>query len=117
MTYVAGDATADVTGNDLQGVSVRTLTSTLAGSSTLLAFNKTEAAFQEYAGTYFPANKAYLLVSAGARSLGIVFADDETTGIKVVDGINRKVCKVIKDGKLIIETSKGKFNITGTRIQ
>ena len=117
LTYVAGDATADVTGNDLQGVSVRTLTSTLAGSSTLLAFNKTEAAFQEYAGTYFPANKAYLLVSAGARSLGIVFADDETTGIKVVDGINRKVCKVIKDGKLIIETSKGKFNITGTRIQ
>lgn len=118
LTYVSDDATADVTGNELLGVSVRTLTSTLAGSSTFLALNSSEAEFQEYTGTYFPANKAYLLIPSSSRSLTMTFADDETTLVKTIN-INNDgaVRKCLKHGKLLIETPKGVYTVQGVHVK
>lgn len=118
LTYVSDDATADVTGNELLGVSVRTLTSTLAGSSTFLALNSSEAEFQEYTGTYFPANKAYLLIPPSSRSLTMTFADDETTLVKTIN-INNDgaVRKCLKHGKLLIETPKGVYTVQGVHVK
>jgi len=118
LTYVSDDATADVTGNELLGVSVRTLTSTLAGSSTFLALNSSEAEFQKYTGTYFPANKAYLLIPSSSRSLTMTFADDETTLVKTIN-INNDgaVRKCLKHGKLLIETPKGVYTVQGVHVK
>lgn len=118
LTYVSDDATTDVTGNELLGVSVRTLTSTLAGSSTFLALNSSEAEFQEYTGTYFPANKAYLLIPSSSRSLTMTFADDETTLVKTIN-INNDgaVRKCLKHGKLLIETPKGVYTVQGVHVK
>jgi len=117
ITYVSDDATA-VSGNDLQGVTVRTLTTSLAGSSTLLALNSSKAEFQTYKGTYFPANKAYLLATSGSRQMKITFAD-ESTAIKTVEGtVNSGAArKYLKDGKLLIETAKGMFSVQGTQVK
>lgn len=118
ITFVSEDASADVTGNELLGVTVRTLTSTLAGSGTLLALNSSAAEYQTYNGTYFPSNKAYLMVSSGARSLKIAFAD-ETTAINAIEDIakNGTARKYLRDGKLVIETAKGVFSVQGTQMK
>ena len=120
LTYVSTDATADVTENDLHGVNVRTESATLKGnSSKLLALNSTEAEFQEYTGTYFPANKAYLLVPSTSR-MKMVFADaNEVTGIKSVTNNEKssKARKFLRSGKLVIETAKGTYTVEGTQIQ
>ena len=120
ISYVGTDASA-VTENDLHGVSARTLTSDLAGTSTLLALEKTSATFKEYTGTYFPANKAYLLVPSTSRQLSMVFAgDDEVTAINGVesnDGTSTTIRKYLKDGRLVIETANGLFNAAGARIR
>lgn len=118
VTFVSEDADA-VADNDLHGVTVRTATSTLAGSQTLLALNSSAATFQEYNGAYFPANKAYLLVDAAARELTMEFAENETNGIVSVNGEanNKTTKKYLKDGKLVIETVQGTFNVAGSRIQ
>lgn len=117
ITFVSDEATA-VSDNDLLGVTVRTLTSTLAGSSSLLALNSSKAEFQTYNGTYFPANKAYLLTTSGSRQLKIAFTD-ETTGISAVkDTANSgAVRKYILDGKLVIETAKGTYSVMGTQMK
>ena len=117
LTYISDVATA-VTDNDLKGVTERTLTSTLAGSITLLALNSSAAEFQTYNGTYFPANKAYLLTTSGSRQLKIAFAD-EATAIKTVEGAANSgtVRKYMHNGKLVIVTAKGTYNILGTQMK
>lgn len=118
ISYVSDVATADVTDNDLQGVTVRTETSALAGSSTLLALNSTAATFQEYTGTNFPACKAYLLTDTPAREMSLEFADNNTTSIKAIDSNNDiTVKKYLKDGRLVIKSANGEFNVAGTRIK
>jgi len=118
LSYVPDEATAVVTDNELKGVTVRTLTSTLAGSSTLLALNSSKAEFQSYTGTYFPAAKAYILVPSASRQLKISFAD-EVTAIKGVSFAenNSAAKKYLKDGKMVIETAKGVFTLQGTAIK
>lgn len=117
ITFASDEATA-VSDNDLLGVTVRTLTSTLAGSSSLLALNSSKAEFQTYNGTYFPANKAYLLTTSGSRQLKIAFAD-ETTGITTIKDTENSgaVRKYILDGKLVIETVKGTYSVMGTQMK
>lgn len=118
ITYVVSDDATAVSDNDLLGVTERTLTSTLAGSSTLLALNSSAAEFQTYNGTYFPANKAYLLTASGSRQMKIAFAD-EATAIKTVEGtINSGIVrKYIHNGKLVIETAKGTYTTMGTQMK
>lgn len=118
ISYVSDAATADVSGNDLAGVTERTETSTLAGSSKLLALNSNEATFQEYTGTYFPANKAYLLTTAGAREYVLAFDGGNTTAIKEIDSnSNTSVKKYLKNGRLIIKSANGEYDVTGVRMK
>lgn len=73
---------------------------------------------------YLKANRAYLSTSynvaaANARPLTIVF-EGETTGINGVEEIvpaNMKTRKVVKNGRLIIETANGEFTIDGARMK
>lgn len=78
------DAAENSVGNDLYGVDVRTLKSSL-GSGTFYVMGKTVAegfGFFEYTADYMPARKAYFTVPAlsGARKFTMVFGEE--TGIK-----------------------------------
>ena len=73
--------------NDLHGVDVRTLKSTL-GTGTFYVMSKVNSKFGffEYTADYMPARKAYLLIDGGAaqaNGLKMVF-DDETTSLTPV---------------------------------
>ena len=78
--------------NDLKGVDVRTLKSTLdnTGTGTFYVMGSTTKngfGFHKYTADYMPARKAYLLLDGGvaqASSLTMVF-DNETTEIKTTD--------------------------------
>ena len=74
---------ADYSGtNDLDGVDVRTETSTL-GDGTFYVMGKVNDVFGffEYKADYMPARKAYLLVSGSGAAPGLKMVFDETTGI------------------------------------
>ena len=87
--FSIADYSAD---NDLQGVDVRTLKSTLdnTGTGTFYVMGSTTKngfGFHKYTADYMPARKAYLLLDGGvaqASSLTMVF-DNETTEIKTTD--------------------------------
>ena len=70
-----------------------------------------------------PAGKAYIEVPnsafTGARELAISFSDGETTGINGIEEVApvTKTRKVVKNGRLVIETAKGEFTIDGARIK
>ena len=125
VKYVAYDATADMTGNDLKGTSVRTKTSVLKGEATyLMVLDKNSSTFGSYTGEYFPANKAYVLIdgASGIKSLSIVFGDESTaTGIRAVN--TQKETKVtegtkcIINGQIVIKTQEGYMNLMGVRVK
>ena len=125
VKYVADDATADMTGNDLKGTSVRTKTSVLKGEATyLMVLDKKSSTFGSYTGEYFPANKAYVLIdgASGIKSLSIVFGDESTaTGIRAVN--TQKEIKVtegtkcIINGQIVIKTQEGYMNLMGVRVK
>lgn len=123
IAYVADEATADMTGNELYGNVNRTRTSSLAGSATLLALQKSEAAFKEYAGDYFPACRAYLLTdeNMNAKGMPITFeSDEEATAVSevvAVQQVKNGVMKTVKNGRLVIETAEGEYSIVGARIK
>ena len=79
--------------NDLHGVNVRTLKSTLGtGTFYVLSKKNDDFGFFEYTADYMPARKAYLLIDGGAalaRGLTMVF-DNETTGITTTNFTNYK---------------------------
>ena len=77
--------------NNLHGVDVRTLKSSL-GEGTFYVLSKKNGilGFYEYTGAYMPARKAYLLINGGAalaKGLTMVF-DDETTAIRTTNYTN-----------------------------
>lgn len=78
------DAAENSVNNNLHGVNVRTLKSTLGdGTFYVLSKKNSDFGFFEYTGDYMPARKAYLLINGGAalaRGLTMVF-DNESTGI------------------------------------
>ena len=89
VSLTKGDDGTPSGNNDLHGVDVRTLKSTL-GSGTFYVMGKQgdDFGFFQYTADYMPARKAYLLVGgsheAQARSLTMVFGGDET-GIKTTN--------------------------------
>ena len=87
ISMTASTAPAENTvSNDLHGVDVRTLKSTL-GTGTFYVMGKVNDVFgfYQYTAQYMPARKAYLLVSGSAApGLKMVF-DDESTEIKTTD--------------------------------
>ena len=67
------------------------------------------------------ANKAYLAVptAQAAKMSGFAF-DDTTTGINGIEEVapvNVKTRKVVKNGRLVIETANGEFTIDGARMK
>ena len=118
IKYVSTDASADVTENDIKGTVVRSLTSALAGSQTLLALNSTAAQFQKYTGENFPATKAYLLVDASAPLLSLVFNDGNTTGINAVKGAELKVNGEYYNlaGQRVAQPTKGLYIVNGKKV-
>lgn len=65
------------------------------------------------------ANKAYLAVPTGASAKEGFTFEDTTTGINGVEEIApvTKTRKVVKNGRLVIETPNGEFTIDGARVK
>jgi hypothetical protein len=70
-----------------------------------------------------PAGKAYIEVPnnelTNARELLISFSDGETTAINGIEEVApvTKTRKVVKNGRLVIETANGEFTIDGARVK
>ncbi len=65
------------------------------------------------------ANKAYLAVPTGVNAREGFTFDNTATGINGVEEIApvTKTCKVVKNGRLVIETANGEFTIDGARVK
>lgn len=124
INYTNDDAQV-VTGNDLKGTTVRTLTSTLKGNyDKFLTLQKSTSKFIEYAGEYFPANRAYIAtnttLTSKEMSFDIKFAD--ATSVKNVEAITsangpKAIKKAIVNGRLVILTEKGYVNALGQTVK
>lgn len=62
------------------------------------------------------ANKAYLLVPAGAREF-VGFGDGTETGINAIEALPMTDGKYLKDGKIFIIKNGVKYNVNGQRIR
>ncbi len=111
-----GTGADDVTGNKMVGSATETTAIERDGGYIL-----SNGVFQPADAGTLAAGKAYLNigVQAGARSLVMSF-DDATTainGIEEVAPVNVKTRKVVKNGRLVIETANGEFTIDGARMK
>ncbi|MGN0221982.1 MAG: hypothetical protein ACI4BA_07675 [Prevotella sp.] len=126
VEYVADDATADMDGNELKGTTVCTKTSDLQGVyQYLMVLQKSTNKFVSYTGEYFPANKAYVLLTGvvnKANQLSIVFLDDSTVtginGVVAAEDANAAVgTKHIVNGQVVIKTQNGYVNLMGVAVK
>ena len=78
--------------------------------------------FKKFTGDAFIANKAYFAsgsdLSLSAKAFTIVF-DGETTGINGIEEVApvTKTRKVVKNGRLVIETANGEYSVSGARVK
>ena len=107
VAYTSEEATADVTGNELVGTTERKAT-----VDNTYALNSTTGEFQSYAGSYFPACKAYLTLTSGAKK--IVFAD-ETTSIKSVETCDGEGVAYNLAGQRVAAGQKGLVIMNGKK--
>ena len=120
--------TATVPANNLHGVDVRTLKSTLdpsnnkSGTFYVMSKKGDDFGFFQYTADYMPAHKAYLLVNGGAaqaRSLTMVFGGDET-GIVSMSEVRSQKSDVwyTLDGRKLQgkPTAKGLFIHNGMKV-
>jgi hypothetical protein len=79
----------DFTGNELQGVDVRTACDDILADGTFYVMSKIgdDFGFFEYIGDYMPAHKAFIALasSASAPLRGLSFVEEETTGIAALN--------------------------------
>ena len=111
-----GTGADDVEGNKMVGSATETTAIEKDGGYIL-----SNGVFQPADAGTLAAGKAYLniVVPAGARSLEMSF-EDTTTGINGVEEIvpaTTKTRKVVKNGRLVIETANGEFTIDGARMK
>lgn len=118
---------SDVSGNEMVGVLVRTQ---VDWNPTTGVYNYIlqQGEFRKATtpGGYLKPNRAYLSTSynvtavggGDAKALTIVF-NDATTGINGVEEIApvTKTRKVVKNGRLVIETPNGEFTIDGAKVK
>ena len=107
-------------GNDLKG------TTTASGSLATLDGAKFYYAlsgdtFKHYTGAAFVAGKAYFEsdTELNSKAFAIVF-DSETTAINGVEEVapkTMKTRKVVKNGRLVIETANGEYSVSGARVK
>lgn len=118
MEAVVSNAEASLT-NQLRGTDVRDLT-----PANCMALNTTAGAFQRYTGTYFPANKAYLVHSAQAP-LRVVFAEDVDSTPGIVTGLEQEASvkgqgasvKVLRQGVLYIINNGRVYSTQGVLVE
>lgn len=110
-----GTGADDVTGNKMVGNATETTAIERDGGYIL-----SNGVFQPADAGTLAAGKAYLQIAVtSARSLVMSF-DDATTainGIEEVAPVNVKTRKVVKNGRLVIETANGEFTIDGARMK
>lgn len=109
-----------LTDNDLKG--------TTQAGGTLATFDTAKYyyalsgdTFKHYTGSAFVENKAYFEsdTELNSKAFTIVF-DGETTGINAIEEVapvTTKTRKVVKNGRLVIETANGEFTVSGARIK
>ena len=110
-----GTGADDVSGNLMVGSATETTAIEKDGGYILK-----DGVFQPASAGTLAAGKAYLQIAVtSARSLEMSF-DDATTainGIEEVTPVNVKTRKVVKNGRLVIETANGEFTIDGARMK
>jgi len=115
---------SDVEGNEMVGVLTRTQV-VWNPSTSVYNYILQQGEFRKATtpGGYLKPNRAYLSTSynvsaQGAKALTIVF-NDATTGINGVEEIApvTKTRKVVKNGRLVIETPNGEFTIDGAKVK
>lgn len=110
-----GTGADDVSGNLMVGSATETTAIEKDGGYIL-----SNGVFQPASAGTLAAGKAYLQIAVtSARSLEMSF-DDATTainGIEEVAPVNVKTRKVVKNGRLVIETANGEFTIDGARMK
>jgi hypothetical protein len=121
---VTAEDASDVTGNQMVGVLTRTQVE-WNPSDGVYNYILQQGEFRKATtpGGYLKPNRAYLSTSynvtaQGAKALTIVF-NDATTGINGVEEMSpvTKTRKVVKNGRLVIETPNGEFTIDGARVK
>lgn len=119
VAIVNTTSAAALADNDLKG--------TTQADGTLAAFDNTKFyyalsgdTFKHYTGAAFVAGKAYFEsdTELNSKAFTIVF-DGETTAINGVEEVApvTKTRKVIKNGRLVIETANGEYTVSGARIK
>ena len=106
--------------NDLKGTTTASGSlATMEGSKYYYALNGDT--FKHYTGAAFVAGKAYFEsdTELNSKAFAIVF-DSETTAINGIEDVapkTMKTRKVVKNGRLVIETANGEFTIDGAKIK
>ena len=116
---VTTDAAGSITGkNDLKGT---TTTMAVEANSVYTLGQDSEddvVGLRQYSGTSVRAYSAYLDGTDVATSrLALVFGN-ETTAVKSATAVAEgSVRKVLRGGRLVIETANGVYNVTGTQVK
>ena len=89
-----------------------------------LGYGSIGVGFYKFTTTKAPAagivylDPEYMNLSAGAPALSFVIADGNTTAIKNVSAEKLTAPrKVMKDGRIVIETAEGMFSVSGARVK
>lgn len=106
--------------NDLKGTTTASGSlATMEGSKYYYALNGDT--FKHYTGSEFFAGKAYFEsdTELNSKAFAIVFEGETTAinGIEEVAPVTTKTRKVVKNGRLVIETANGEFTIDGARVK
>ena len=125
IPFATTDATADFTDNEMVGVTQRTQV-LWNPSDGVYNYILQQGQFNKATTGYLKPNRAYLSTSynvtavggGDAKALTIVF-NDATTGINGVEEMSpvTKTRKVVKNGRLVIETPNGEFTIDGAKVK
>lgn len=108
ITNTPATATADMAGNALLGT-----TSRIETPANCMALNSDEGKFQSYTGTYFPANKAYL-VNGSSATLRVSFG--EATAIKTVEVAKSNAVRYNLAGQRVNANAKGIIVVNGKKV-
>ena len=121
IPFATTDATTDFSDNEMVGVTQRTQV-LWNPSDGVYNYILQQGQFNKATTGYLKPNRAYLSTSYAvpnnAKALTIVF-EDAATGINGVEEIApvTKTHKVVKNGRLVIETANGEFTIDGARVK
>lgn len=114
-----------ITGNNLHATTTATQNVVdVPAGKTIFVLDPSGDTFKRYTEASFVANKAYFQMdgtNVESRTITMTFDDGSTTtainGIEDVAPKTTKTRKVVKNGRLVIETANGEFTIDGAKIK